>query len=36
MDSSKTVWMGNIDNTINEQFIRKMFKSLSKVFIYNI
>jgi len=36
MDSSKTVWMGNIDNTVNEQFIRKIFKSLSKIFLFII
>lgn len=30
MDSSRTVWMGNIDNKTNEQSIRKIFKSLSK------
>lgn len=30
MDPNKTVWMGNIDNKINEQIIRKIFKPLSK------
>ena len=30
MDSKKTVWMGNIDNTMNEYFLRKIFKSFSK------
>ena len=36
MDASKTVWMGNIDSTMNEQFIKKMFKSLSKTVLFNI
>ena len=30
MDSKKTEWMGNIDNTMNEYFLRKIFKSFSK------
>ena len=36
MDASKTVWMGNIDCTMNEHFIKKMFKSLSKAVLFNI
>ena len=30
MDPKKTVWMGNLDNKMNEYFIRKIFKSFSK------
>ena len=29
MDLSKIVWMGNVDSTMNEYYIRKIFKSLS-------
>ncbi len=30
MDTKRTVWMGNINNKINEQTLRKIFKPLSK------
>ena len=30
MDPKKTVWMGNIDTTMNEYILRKIFKSFSK------
>lgn len=33
MDPNRTVWMGNIDDKMDEQKIRKIFKPLSKSII---
>ena len=33
MDPKKTIWMGNVNNTMNEYVIRKIFKSFSNKMI---
>lgn len=36
MEHNRTVWMANIDNKMDEQIIRKIFKPLSKLFYITI
>lgn len=35
MNEQKTVWMGNIEHTMNEQTIKKIFEKHSKSIYYN-
>ena len=34
MNSSRTLWMGNIENWMNKKFILSIFESISKKIIY--
>lgn len=31
MDHSRTLWMGNIEQHMDEEFIQELFKSISKI-----